>query len=191
MKKLVLTLLIGLSSMSLQARENLLERRFEQQGYGGPEIILTQMKDQQTLMVGGKILGLWGNDLHGFTTGLAGYATPGRLILNPTHDFNVAYGGVTAGYHRQPANLVHFTSDLLVGFGNVWVTETGATRNTENAIAMVMEITLGAGINLTDHMQIGISTGWRMMSNPDIQGLNGQDISGVTMRLSFEFGSFN
>lgn len=180
-----------LASSSILARENFFSRSFEQAGYGGPELVFTQLNGSSALIIGGRGAGIWGNDIYAFSTGLGAYMTAGRLALDATRDFGMAFGGVTVGYARDPSSVLHFNTDALLGIGQVWTTDRTTSNQLEAGNVLVLNLSVSADINLTEHFQLGIGTGWRVVSNPSVTGLSGSDLSGPSVSLSFEFGRFD
>jgi len=189
-KQLLLPLVMILASTGLIARETLFQGGYELAGYGGPEIMLTELKNQDAMIVGGKGSGLWGNDLYAFSIGVAGYATPGRLVLDPTENFQLAYGGMTLGFSRNPGNLLHWTTDAFLGAGQVWITDNSTSLKVAEGNILILELSAGADINLTNQLQLGISSSWRIVSNPQVRDLTGKSLSGLGLKLSIEFGRF-
>jgi|GEM_PF-778385 hypothetical protein len=178
-------------SVGIQARENLFANSFEQAGYGGPELIITQLNGSNGLIIGGKGAGIWGNDIYAFSTGIGAYMTAGRLALDATRDFSLAYVGATAGYSKDPSSMIHFTSDAFLGLGQAWSTDRTTSDRLETGNVLVLSVGVSAEINLTEHFQVGVGGGWRAVSNPDIAGLSGSQLSGPSATLSFKFGNFD
>ena len=188
---IVLSLTLLLASTATLARENFFSRSFEQAGYGGPELVMTQLNGSNALLIGGKGAGIWGNDIYAFSTGLGAYMTAGRLALDANRDFGLAFGGVMVGYARDPSSVLHFNADALLGIGQAWTTDRTTSNQLEAGNVLVLNVSVSADINLTEHFQLGIGAGWRVVSNPNITGLSGSALSGPSLSLSFEFGRFD
>jgi len=190
-QQFLLSFSLILSSTGLLARETLFQSGYELAGYGGPEILITELNGQDAMIVGGQGAGLWGNDLYGLSIGVAGYATPGRLELKTSNEsFQLGYGGMTLGFSRNPGNLMHWKTDAFLGAGQVWITDNSTSFEVAKGNILVLELSAGADINLTNHLQMGISSSWRIISNPQVRDLTGKALSGLGVKLSFEFGRF-
>lgn len=178
-------------STTVQSRENFFSGSFEQAGYGGPELIITQLNGNSALIIGGKGAGIWGNDIYAFTTGIGAYMTAGRLALDANRDFSMAYLGATAGYSKDPSSLIHFNSDAFLGIGQAWTTDRTTSNRLEAGNVLVLNLGVSADINLTEHFQVGFGGAWRAVSNPNIPGLSGSQLSGPSVAFSFKFGNFD
>lgn len=188
---ILIGILLQCFSMPAVARDTVFQSGYELAGYGGPEILYTRLNNQNTVIIGGKGVGLWGNDLYAFSLGVAGYATPGRLNLSTDRNFNLAYGGMTVGYSRNPGDMFHWRSDAFLGAGSIWVTDNTTSLAVTSGNILVLELSAGADVNLTNHLQIGIGTSWRIISNPQIEGLTGKSLSGLGLKINIEFGQFD
>lgn len=191
-----MTTLVGLLwflavSTTAQSRENLFSSSFEQAGFGGPELLITQMNGKSALIIGGKGAGIWGNDIYAFTSGIGAYMTAGRLALDANRDFSMAYLGATAGYSKDPSSLIHFDSEAFLGIGQAWTTDRTTSNRLEAGNVLVLTLGVSADINLTEHFQVGVGGAWRAVSNPNITGLSGSQLSGPSVAFSFKFGNFD
>ena len=113
------------SQGALSAQETLLEGDIRHGGFGAPVVKFTGIDDRFGVLVGGR--GGW--IINGsFVLGAGGYGLANvnnfeRSVaaLGDTRRLVMGYGGLELEYVHRPDELVHFSTNLLIGAGGlVW-----------------------------------------------------------------------
>ncbi len=154
-----------------------------------PMLKFSQLNDTFAFLTGGK-LGWIIN--HQYLVGVEGYwlvnDVPGPEVngaLKP--DLAMNYGGLTAEYIITPHNTVHFSVATLVGMGSVSYDYSSVK---DDDTYWVVEPSLNTYLNMTEYLKLGLGVGYRYVSDVDLGGLEGKDLSGVVATLSINFGSY-
>lgn len=179
-------------------------------GYGGPQVKFTTIDETFGLLVGAR--GAWTIN-RTFSLGLAGYGLVTKHEVNYTdmfnekqyHNINFGYGGIYFEYIHQPLDYVHFSGNVLCGFGGLNVSDRqnwGSSEGNEfddspSRGYFVLEPTIAVEFNITRFFRISAEASYRWMTDvwennqfKKAQGLNNIDLKGLSGGLTFEFGSF-
>jgi len=152
-----------------------------------PMFKFSQINDTFAFLAGGK-LGWIIN--YQYLLGVEGYWLVNDVPspdIRPEVDLTMKYGGVTAEYIITPLNTVHFSLAALVGMGSVSYDYSSVK---DDDTYWVVEPSLNAYLNMTEYLKLGFGVGYRYVSDVDLGGLEGQDLSGVAATLSINFGSY-
>lgn len=188
MRALTLIPLLTLLSLPVFAKDALIDMQNARSGgYGGPLVKYGEVGSETAIMLGGEGAGTFTTGNHSLLIGGAGYG----LINEPKWDtdttLDLGYGGLLLGYTHRPDAVVHVETKLLLGAGSVTLID-NVGSNDENSTFLVSEVTVGAEINLTDFLEVGLSGAYRLASDPNLDGVTADDLSGPSVVLSFQFG---
>jgi hypothetical protein len=154
-----------------------------------PMFKFSQLNDTFGFLAGGK-LGWIIN--YQYLLGVEGYwlvnDVPGPEIggrLAP--DLAMKYGGLTLEYIVTPQNTVHFSVATLAAMGSV-AYDYSDVRDDDTY--WVIEPSLNVYLNMTQYLKVGLGAGYRYVSDVDLGGLTGEDLSGIVATLSINFGSY-
>jgi hypothetical protein len=229
MRKIIVTValfaltLINLNAQTVESEESKESKRPEintligsgetfHSGYGGLHMKITDMNGQTGMMMGGR--GGW--LINGkFTLGLAGYGlVSGRDITYTDKDDkvintknNIGYGGLYLEYIHEPVSLIHFTGNVLLGFGGSSFQDIDYYHSGNNqgddfekhpwAAYYVIEPTVSVEMNITSFMRVGVTASYRYMEEfesnqlyQDSQELRDSKMSGFNGGLYLVFGGF-
>jgi hypothetical protein len=207
-KNLIIAVII-LFSTSAFAKEN--ETLFgsgeiTHSGYGAVELKLTNFGDEFAAYTGGK--GAWVIN-NTFLLGGGGYG----LVTEHLTDYNTGinmpdeaqifdgYGGIVLGYINNQSKLIHFSTEVLIGAGNIqyrypndfWNNHDWDDRrynSLENSNYFVIEPSLYVEMNVTDFMVVGIGGSYKFVNGVDISKTKNNDLSGFSGNFVIKFGSF-
>ncbi len=154
-----------------------------------PMFKFSQLNDTFGFLAGGK-LGWIIN--YQYLLGVEGYwlvnDVPGPEvggILKP--DLAMKYGGLTFEYIITPHNTVHFSVAMLAAMGSV-AYDYSTVKDDDTY--WVIEPSFNTYLKMTEYLNLGLGVGYRYVSDVDLGGLKGEDLSGVVATLSINFGSY-
>lgn len=187
MRALILIPLIAMLSLPAFAKNALIDMQNARSGgYGGPLVKYGELGDETAIMLGGEGAGTFTTGVHSLLIGGAGYGLINEPEWNSSQTLDLGYGGLLIGYTHRPDAVVHLETKLLLGAGSVTLDD-GSSE--DNGSFLVSEISLGAEVNLTDFLEVGVAGAYRLTTDPDLNGVTGDDLSTASIVLSFQFGS--
>lgn len=155
-------------------------------GFGGPVVKLTQVDGSFAVLTGGR--GGWIVD-HRFVLGGGGYGLATRHkakgLAVPGQDLEMGYGGVIVEAIIASDQLIHFSTEVLIGAGGA----TTADGNEDDAF-FVAEPGANLMLNITKFFRMGFGASYRFTAGADFGDLGDGDLSGGAAVLTFKFGSF-
>jgi hypothetical protein len=205
--KIILVLLF-LTLPVLAQEETLFEGKFENGGFGGPGIKVTQLDKTTGLLVGGS--GAWIIN-HTIGIGGGGYGLVSSIKINALdgQDFRMqfGYGGLILEYIYNSNNLIHFTAQTLIGGGSIsWIDNDRYQWNNDylhNTYGkdefFVFEPGVNVEFNLVKWFRVDVGVNYRLISGLDskltylgntMKTLSSKDLSGVSGSVTFKFGVF-
>jgi len=157
-------------------------------GFGGPILKFDNLLDETAIMLGGEGGFTFTSGAHSLIIGGAGYGLVNELEWGTSgQKLEMGYAGLLTGYTHNPDALVHLESKLLLGTGSISIVNPSGTDDDE-ANVLVSEFSLSGEINVTDFLEIGVGGAYRLTSDPEIDTLDAEDISGPSVFISFQFG---
>ncbi|MBM2813913.1 MAG: hypothetical protein HW421_675 [Ignavibacteria bacterium] len=182
-------------------------------GYGGPEIQISNIKNELGLMVGGR--GGWIIN-SSFSIGGGGWGlvtnheikdywkeSKNRQQLynladtNKTVYLRAGWGGLILEYINSSEKLVHFTVNLLVGAGGATYTISNrnnndfmADRSLESSAFAILQPGIGVDLNITKAFRLEFGINYRLIYGVELWKLGNSDLSGLSGGLVFKFGKF-
>lgn len=136
-------------------------------------------------------------DNHAIQLGLAGYRTntdvqPNRWDHEEIDEPKVRtnYGGFEVEYVNRSHKLVHFSTQLLIGSGNVRYDDRDLELNRTQDNYFVLQPGVNANLNITNWFRISGGVYYRHAANVNLEGTSDSAISGITGLLGFRFGRF-
>ncbi|WP_108124298.1 hypothetical protein [Saccharospirillum mangrovi] len=186
MRALTLIPLLVLFSLPAFAKDSLIDMQNARSGgYGGPLVKYGEVGSETAIMLGGEGAGTFTTGNHSLLIGGAGYGLINEPEWAPDTALDFGYGGLLLGYTHRPDAVVHVETKMLLGAGAVSLDD-GATE--EKGSFLVSEVSIGAEINLTDFLEVGIGGAYRLTTDPSVDGITDDDLSGPSVVLSFQFG---
>jgi hypothetical protein len=161
-------------------------------GFGGPVVKFTQVDGAFAVLSGGR--GGWIID-HRFVLGGGGYGmvtrhkakglvdTSGESISG--QDLEMGYGGGILEVIIASDQLIHFSTELLIGAGGVTTSE-----GSEDDAFFVAEPGVNLMLNITKFFRMGFGASYRFTAGAKFGEIDSGDLSGGTAVLTFKFGSF-
>jgi hypothetical protein len=207
MKKLTLLLFLGLGFLCATAQEydedvqisTIFSKNRHNGGYGAVSFSYTQIDGKDAFLMGAR--GSWIID-HSFAIGLGGVGFINDVNLhswmNNQVDNNLAggYGGLYLEPIVAPRFPVHLSFPVLFGVGAITNIEANIDWNnwtpteSRSDVYLVFEPTVELEFNLTRHMRLGGTFGYRFTSDVDIKNINPNILKGYNAGLIFKFGRF-
>jgi len=207
MKKLTLLIFLGLGFLLATAQENnendqistIFSKNRRNGGYGALSFSYTQIDGKDAFLMGAR--GSWIID-HSFAIGLGGCGFINDVNYNNVLDndlnYNLAggYGGLYLEPILAPLLPVHLSFPVLFGVGAI--TNIEDHRNwddwvfdeSDNDVYLVFEPSVELEFNMTRHLRLAGSVGYRFTSDIDIRNTNPDILKGTNIGLVFKFGRF-
>jgi len=189
MKKILFAILVlSILSTAAVAQEKTLVGEGTSVGiYGGPIVSITTIDRQLGVLSGGRGAVIFGNTV---IIGGGGYGLSIPVqkdwAAGPSN-IDFGYGGLELGVTVGSDRLLHFTSNVMLGGGNVNYQDAPG----ENSRLYVIEPHGYLEINLLKWMRVCVGGGYRFVF--DVEGvteLSNSDLSGPSGKLFIKFGSF-
>ncbi len=165
-------------------------------GYGGPSVMYSRIAGKDGVLVGGEGAVLLD---HRLALGGAGYgwtrdsSAPADVDGVP-RDLTVGYGGFLVRYSLLTGGPIYGSLGALVGAGGITLARNSDDDRSEDARSdqsdsfFVFEPQLSVQVNLLSWMRIGLQGGYRITSGLGHLGYTEQDIDGVTLGGTLQFG---
>ncbi|MFG1495610.1 hypothetical protein ABMA57_03175 [Saccharospirillum sp. HFRX-1] len=186
MRALILLPLVAMLSLPAFAKDALIDMQNARSGgYGGPLVKYGQLGDETAIMLGGEGAGTFTTGVHSLLIGGAGYGLINEPEWGNGQTLDMGYGGLLIGYTHRPDAVVHVETKLLLGAGSVSLSD---GTDEDNGSFLASEVSVGAEVNLTDFLEVGIGGAYRLTTDPDLDGVSDDDLSGASVVLSFQFG---
>ena len=179
-----------LVSFLCHGRDSLFSTPSDTNWFGGPQLKYAEIGSDGRLMFGAKGGSIFGNDIHAFYIGGAGYSMLEPVDISDSQEYTFSYGGLILGYAYQPDKLLHWKTECLLGAGNVTLLDDNEVKSDKNYSVLLGELYGGAEFNITDFLQVGIGAFYRLATEPDHAAISADDLSGPGVSIDFEFGYF-
>jgi hypothetical protein len=121
----------------------------------------------------------------------------GDLPHDPSDRLMFGYGGAIIRYHFRSREMVNVAAGALIGAGGLSIgpydtqTDPGQTVQPKSSEAVfVFEPQIGAYLNVTRFLRLGVNGGYRIASSVKTKGLSAADISGPSLGGSIQLGWF-
>lgn len=157
-------------------------------GFGGPVFKTSEISGEQTFEIGGMGGATFTTDKHSVMIGGAGYGLVNELDWQTDEKLEMGYGGVLFGYTYNPEALLHVDTTLLLGAGGVTSLDS-SNSSTDTGSFLVSELASQVEINVTDFLELGFGASYRLTTEPSLNGLTADDLSGPSAFITFQFGS--
>ena len=168
-------------------------------GYGALSFSYTQIDGKDAFLMGAR--GSWIID-HSFAIGLGGCGFINDINyhswLNTDLDNNLAggYGGIYLEPIIAPRLPVHISIPVLFGFGAIsnidnygnW--DNWGYDNSPNDVFMVFEPAVEIEFNMTRHMRLAGTIGYRFTSKIEMQNVDPDLLEGTNIGVIMKFGKF-
>lgn len=126
-----------------------------------------------------------------FFIGGYGLGTEYPEFIDAGKDYGIKFnhGGLWMGYAAKSHKIVHFYSDLRIGWGKTRLREEGETIATDRIFALTPEV--GIEVNLTRFLKLGLTGGYRWVNGiTKLPGLGNEDFTSPVGTITFRFGGF-
>lgn len=207
MKKLTLLFFLGLACLLTTAQEHndndqistIFSKNRKNGGYGALSFGYTQIDSKDAFLMGAR--GSWIID-HSFAIGLGGTAFINDVNYSGWHENDLdnnlvgGYGGLYLEPILAPRLPVHLSFPVLFGIGGItnvddhrdW--ENWVFDDTNNDVFLVFEPAVELEFNMTRHMRLAGSLGYRFTSKIDMLNTNPDIMEGTTFGVVLKFGKF-
>ena len=194
-----LILIIMISVPGFAEDETLMKGRVSHGGFGGPVVKLTQIKNDFSVLVGGR--GGWIIN-HSIVLGGGGYGLVNdnideRIIPPDTTLFlTMGYGGFEFEYIITPHRLLHASFGTLIGGGGLDYSYRSPDRYYNNHrqwyddAFFVFEPGANAEMNVTSFFRFVLGASYRLVAGVETSGLDDSDLSGPSANITLKFGKF-
>lgn len=207
MKKLTLLILLGLGFLLSSAQEDkednnistIFSKNRKNGGYGALSFSYTQIDSKDAFLMGAR--GSWIID-HSFAIGLGGCGFindvnyHGWLNNDLSNNLAGGYGGIYLEPILAPRLPVHLSFPVLFGIGGItWVEDYRSWENwifddSNQDVYLVLEPSVELEFNMTRHLRLAGSIGYRFTTNIDMNNTNPNILKGANIGIIFKFGKF-
>ncbi len=195
MKKKIILLLILVITAGVSAEERtLLSGQVEHGGFGGPDLRLTTINGNITLLMGGR--GGWIIN-HRFVLGGGGCGVvenvKAKRFTGDSLYVNFGYGGGFLEWVMRSDDLLHVTFSTFLGGGNVMLSgdhhAADEASNSHDGV-FVGELNANLELNVVTWFRINFGAGYRYVSGVSTTGFKNSDFGGPTGTVVLKFGKF-
>lgn len=203
MKHLFFLIFIGLGVLCSSAQENnddqiatILSKNRSNGGYGALSFGYTQIDGKDAFLMGAR--GSWIID-HSFAIGFGGNGFVNNVNYNNWRDndldYNLAggYGGLYLEPILMPRLPVHISIPVLFGVGAVAQVEDHEDWTYDDSrsdVFLVFEPSVELEFNMTRHLRLAGSLGYRFTSKIEMIDTNPDIMEGANIGLIMKFGKF-
>lgn len=203
MKHLFFLIFIGLGVLCASAQENnddqiatILSKNRSNGGYGALSFGYTQIDGKDAFLMGAR--GSWIID-HSFAIGFGGNGFVNNVNYNNWRDndldYNLAggYGGLYLEPILMPRLPVHISIPVLFGVGAVAQVENHEDWTYDDSrsdVFLVFEPSVELEFNMTRHLRLAGSLGYRFTSKIEMVDTNPDIMEGANIGLIMKFGKF-
>jgi hypothetical protein len=203
MKHLFFLIFIGLGVLCASAQENnddqistILSKNRSNGGYGALSFGYTQIDGKDAFLMGAR--GSWIID-HSFAIGFGGNGFVNNVNYNNWRDndldYNLAggYGGLYLEPILMPRLPVHISIPVLFGVGAVAQVEDHEDWTYDDSrsdVFLVFEPSVELEFNMTRHLRLAGSLGYRFTSKIEMVDTNPDIMEGANIGLIMKFGKF-
>ena len=206
MKKLTLLIILGFGFIMASAQDNddkqiqtLFPRSRSNGGYGAISFSYTQIEGKDAFLMGGR--GAWVIG-HSFALGFGGNGFINDVNYHDMHNIDPdnslagGYGGLYLEPIIAPRFPVHLSFPILIGGGGItnviysqnW--EDYINDNTLTDADFVIEPTAELEFNMTRHMRLALTCGYRWTTDIIIKDVSPDILRGFNYGLVMKFGRF-
>jgi len=194
MKK-ILTIGICLFCIQIAAAQEatLFSGKMTHGGYGASQLRISQLNGETAILTGWR--GAWIANKT-FVLGWSNIElisddnTAPVLLDGQPGTVDMEYRGPLIGLIIGSDRLVHFTVDAVIGWGKVHYRLRNEEWDWEEDNFFVFTPELGLEFNIIPWMRLVISGGYRLITDVEMDGLTGRDLSGFTGGVTLKFGKF-
>jgi hypothetical protein len=201
MRLLTFVIMLIAFAANLTAQEQtLFNLEGEKGGFGGPVVKFTSVYGQSAVLVGGR--GGWIFD-HSWVIGGGAYgvvnevnAAPNMLPLEGPLDIEFGYLGLELEYIHNPTSLTHYSLYTFIGAGATnFVKDVGPVSQSNEQVGetdfmFILEPAVNAELNVMTWFRLNAGVSYRIAVGVSQVGLKNSDFSGITVTLTFKFGTF-
>lgn len=188
MKKFFAFALMGMAATAVLAKDDtLLDDTDVWQMYTRPELTLTDFGGN-TATLGSLSVGWMLNDKLSIGPTVT-YALSDTVDddIGDVERFDLWYAGVRVEYTCKAWELAHASAAVVVGGGNVDVSNYGTD---ENSGLMVVEPSVNVAVNAWDWVELGLGIGYRFTDDIEVGGYEGRDFQDWNLSVFARFTEF-
>lgn len=207
MKKLAFLILLGFGFLTAPAQEyndddqisTIFSKSRKNGGYGALSFSYSQIDGKDAFLMGAR--GSWIID-HSFAIGLGGCGFINDMDhhnwFNNNNQNNLAggYGGIYLEPILAPRLPVHISVPVLLGIGGIsnidnhQIWDDWMTDNPQNDVYLVLEPAIEIEFNMTRHLRLAGTVGYRFTSDIKLEGFNPDVLEGTNVGIILKFGRF-
>lgn len=198
MKKLIIFLLLGLSSglIMAQGEDDKLETLFNKpekiRGYLGPIMNITTLDGETAYMQGFNAAAILNDH---FIVGFYNLNLENNIFSNNDeyigNQIDFEHRGVLLGYIFMPQKAIHFSASLFTGRGNLNIYDEPTDTWIDDRNIFILTPGVEAEFNITKFFRIGVGANYRFAMDVDqFDNYNNNDFSSPGGFVSFKFGWF-
>ena len=206
MKKLSLLIFLGLGFLLASAQEyedndqisTIFSKGRKNGGYGALSFSYTQIDGKDAFLMGAR--GSWIID-HSFAIGLGGNGFINDVNYHNwmNNDLNNNLAGGYGGIYLEPILLprlpVHISIPVLFGIGGISRVDNQQNwdnwlDDSQSDVYLVFEPTVELEFNMTRHLRLAGTIGYRFTSKIEMQDTNPDILEGTNIGLVMKFGKF-
>lgn len=203
MKQLILSLFVSFSLLSVAQAQDAPATLFggtgnvKISGFGGPTVSVGVVDGTVAVFNGGGGGVMFNNFFFGGYGSNMSFSTVTRSIGGEDLRLRMRHGGLWFGYDARAHKLIHLTSSLKLGWGNLqFYRSQSSFYNDSQSVRQdrlfMLTPEIGLEVNITKFMKIALTGGYRWGVVNAIQEDNGSEVSlnGQYAAITFKFGWF-
>lgn len=159
--------------------------------FGGTGILFTNVKNQSTILTGGRGSATFNNR---FTFGGGGWGMPKGIELESSkvdtfEFFKFGYGGLEFGYIIYPREKIKLGTNLLVAYGAGFKETIPKSKDGDFKMFPVFEPSLYSQISLGKLLRLDIGVTYRFITGTNYSYISNHQLSGFGCYLAFLVGT--
>lgn len=159
--------------------------------YGGPVVRVVRAFEDWGLMAGAR--GAWLINRK-YSVGLGGFSLLSQNI-QPDYDLEPAYldmryGGLTLEYINDPNDDIHFSTQVLLGVGELAYANEDTDEQIVEDSFYIAEPEMMVVFVVSPLLRLGLSATFRLNSSVNLPGITGVEVSDISFGFTVRVGKF-
>ena len=106
----------------------------------------------------------------------------------PGRPCEMGYGGLEFEHIYKTQNLLHVTSQLMIGAGAAWLTGDGPGSSAN--LLFVAEPGFNVDLNVATQLRVAVGLGYRFVAGSSLPGIDNGDLGGFVVTFTMKSGKF-